>query len=404
MATRTTAAHVWAPLGDRRFRIGSAAFIGAQVVVWAETVGAVEVITSHSASAAAVAAIQTAITLPGMVLGLLAGAVADAFDRRRLLIFSAVGMTAAMALLAVLEASGHAGTATVLLLTAALGTGLAIQIPAFMTAVPEIVPRPLLTAANTFVSAGTNVARAVGPALAGLALLILGSAGLFGLLAIGLALVALGMATAGLRSVRPAEPERLVAAIMTGVRHVRGSPPLRAVMARSALFLLFGSALWAILPLIAVHRLGLEASGFGILLACVGTGAVLAALTLGTLHERAGLERVVSAAGLLLGAVLALLTLVTEPVITGVLLLLAGAAWIAVVPALNTLVALLAPPWVRGRALSVWFLGYNGGLAIGSLLWGLLAETSLAAALLVPAAGLAAGAFAGRVWPLTHDL
>jgi MFS family permease len=87
-----------------------------------------------------------------------------------------------------------------------------------------------------------------------------------------------------------------------------------------------------------------------------------------------------------------------------VLLLLAGAAWIAVVPALNTLVALLAPPWVRGRALSVWFLGYNGGLAIGSLLWGLLAEASLTAALLVPAAGLAAGVFAGRVWPLTHDL
>jgi MFS family permease len=228
-----------------------------------------------------VAAIQTAITLPGMLLALLAGAVADAFDRRVLLVVAGAGMTAAMALLAALTAAGAAGTATVLGLTAALGTGLAILIPAFMTAVPGIVPRPLLSAANTFVSAGTNVARAVGPALAGLALLVLGSAGLFWILAAGLALVVFGLAGAGLSSERPAEPERLGEAVRAGLRYVRHSSPLRNVMARSLLFLLFGSALWAILPLIAVRRLGLGASGFGVLLACVGTGAVLSALVLG---------------------------------------------------------------------------------------------------------------------------
>jgi predicted MFS family arabinose efflux permease len=136
----------------------------------------------------------------------------------------------------------------------------------------------------------------------------------------------------------------------------------------------------------------------------VGTGAVLAALGLGWVQGRASLERVVAGACVLLGAVLALLSVVGDPLITGALLLVAGAAWIAVVPALNTVVALIAPPWVRGRALSVWFLGYNGGLAAGSLAWGVLAEHSLTAALVVPAAGLGASALAGRLWPLAHDL
>jgi MFS family permease len=175
------------------------------------------------------------------------------------------------------------------------------------------------------------------------------------------------------------------------------------VIARSLLFLLFGSALWAILPLIAVRRLDLGASGFGILLACVGTGAVLSALVLGWVRERISLEWIVAGAGVLLGTVLALLTVVRAPVLAGALLLLAGAAWIAVVPSLNTAVALVSPPWVRGRALSVWFLGYNGGLAFGSLAWGFLAEVSLTAALLVPAAGLFASVLARRLWPLHAD-
>jgi MFS family permease len=399
-----TTVHAWAPLGDRRFRIGSAAFIGTQIVVWAQTVGAVAVITSQSGSATAVAAIQTAISLPGLALGLVAGAIADAFDRRLLLIFSAAAMAATMALLAALTAAGAAGTATVLALTAVLGTGLAIQIPVFMTAVPHIVPQRLLTAANTFVSAGTNVARAVGPALAGLVLLALGSAGLFAVLAVVLGVVVVGMATAGLASERPRERERIAPAMLAGLRYVNGSAALRRVILRSLLFLLLGSALWAILPLIAVRRLDIGPSGFGVLLACVGTGAVLAAVALGWVQGRVSLERIVAGACVVLGITLALLSVVDAPALTGALLLAAGASWIAVVPALNTVVALISPPWVRGRALSVWFLGYSGGLAVGSLAWGVLAEHSLTAAVLVPAAGLVLSAFAGRLWPLSHDL
>jgi hypothetical protein len=105
----------------------------------------------------------------------------------------------------------------------------------------------------------------------------------------------------------------------------------------------------------------------------------------------------------LLGAVLALLTTVRTPVVAGALLLVAGAAWIAVVPTLNTVVALVTPAWVRGRALSVWFLGYNGGLALGSLAWGFLADVSIDAALLVPAGGLAVSVLARHRWPLQVD-
>ena len=118
-----------APLRDARFRVAWFAFLAAQVVIWAQTVGAVDVITGESGSASLVALIQTAISVPGVVLSLLAGAVADVVDRRRLLVAAGVAMAVPMAVLAALTVAGAATPALVLLLTAALGAGLAMFLP-----------------------------------------------------------------------------------------------------------------------------------------------------------------------------------------------------------------------------------------------------------------------------------
>src|SRR5215207_879622 len=133
----------WAPLRDVRFRATWGAFLAAQVVIWAETVGAVDVITDQSSSAALVALIQTAISVPGVVLALFAGAVADVIDRRRLLVGASLSMAAAMAALAALTAADAATPAVVLVVTAALGAGLAMFLPAFSATVPDLVPRKL---------------------------------------------------------------------------------------------------------------------------------------------------------------------------------------------------------------------------------------------------------------------
>jgi MFS family permease/quinol monooxygenase YgiN len=397
--THAGAPSALAPLRDPRFRLSWLAFLAAQVVIWSQTVGAVDVITAQSGSAAVVAAIQTAISLPGVALALLAGAVADVFDRRRLVIGATLAMLVAMAALAALTSAGAASPAVVLAMTAALGAGLATFLPAFSAAVPDIVPRAMLAPAVAITNVSVNVARAVGPAAAGLVLAVAGADVLFWLLTGVLALVVVALA-ASAPSVVPEHPERIAHAVRAGARYARFSAPLRAVLVRTALFILLGSALWALLPVVAVERLDLAASDFGLLLACVGGGAVAGASLLPRLQARLSGEAIVAGGGVAVGAALVALSLVTHPVVAAAVLVLVGVAWIAVLTALLTTAQLIAPAWVRGRALASWLLAYQAGFAVGGVLWGVIADASLQAALVVAAAGLALAGVIGRLLPM----
>ena len=394
---RAAVPSAFAPLRDARFRVAWAAFLGAQVVIWAQSVGAVEVITERSGSATLVALIQTAISAPGVALALFAGAIADVVDRRRMLVGATLAMTATMASLAVLTVVGAAAPAVVLALTAALGAGLAMFIPAFSAAVPELVARPLLPPAIAITNASVNIARAAGPALAGVLIGTAGAGGLFWVLAGVLAAVALMLVVAGPPASVPDRPERIAAAVRAGARYARFSAPLRTIILRTALFVTLGSVLWAILPLVAVRRLGLDSSGFGLLLGCVGAGAVAGVTVLPRIQARLAPEALTAAGSVLLAGVFVLLAAVDHRVVVAGVLLIAGVAWITVLTVLITAVQATAASWVRGRALATWLLAYQLGLALGSLAWGLVADASLTAALLVPAAGLVLSALAGRV-------
>ena len=378
----------WAPLREVRFRVTWTAFLGAQLVIWAQTVGAVDVITAQTDAAAPVAAVQAAISLPGVVLALLAGAVADVLDRRLLLVRSTLVMAAAMAALAVATAlEGVATPAVVLALTVVLGAGLALFVPIFIAMVPDLVPRPLLAPAVSLGGVSVNLARAAGPALAGLMIGALGASGLFWALAAVLCAVTVALAVRGPRGTVPERPERIREAIRAGARYARHAPPLRRVTLRTALYVVPGSAMWAILPVIAVRSLGLDASGFGLLLGCVGVGAVVAALLL-------------AAGAALMATVLAALAVLEAPAPAAAVLMLAGASWITVMTAMNTVAQSVTPAWVRGRAIAAWLLAYQGGLTLGSIAWGLVADVDLQAALLIPAAVLAVAALGPRLLPL----
>jgi MFS family permease/quinol monooxygenase YgiN len=386
-----------APLRDARFRVAWFAFLAAQVVIWAQTVGAVDVITRESGTASLVALIQTAISVPGVVLSLFAGAVADVLDRRRLLVAASLAMAASMGALTVLTAAGAATPALVLVLTAALGAGLAMFLPVFSATVPDLVPRRLLAPAIAITNVSVNVARAVGPALAGVMIAVAGPGGLFGVLT-GVLVVVVGLlAVYGPRDTAPARPERIGPAVRTGARYARFSAPLRTVIARTALFVLFGSAMWALLPVVTVQRLGLDASAFGLLMACVGGGAVAGAAMLPRLQGALGYNGLAAAGSLVLAGVLASLAVVKTPLLAGAILLVAGVAWIAVVTSLLTAAQLVAPAWVRGRAIAAWMLAFQLGLALGGVLWGLAADASLRTALLAAAAALVATVVLGRV-------
>jgi MFS family permease len=376
-------------------------FLGVQLANWSETVGAVAVIAEQSDSPALLALVQAASTAPAVVLALPAGAIADMIDRRRLLIALVGSTSASMALLAALVAAGLAPPAVVLLLTLAMGAAIAMAIPAFASLIPDFVPSGELAAAVTLNGISINLARALGPAIAGLTLLVLSPTALFTLLAAALAALALLLLAAPPDAAAERAGERLGAAMRAGLQFARSSERLQAVLARGFAFVVPASALWALLPAVTVSQLGLDAAAFGGILAALGTGAVLGAQLLPWLREHLGLDALVRL-GSVYGAVnLVLLATVHETALAVATLVVAGGAWIAVLSSLNTAAQLAAPAAVRGRALSINQLVFAAGMAGGSVAWGLVAEAAgLHATLLAAAALLVASLSAAGRWRL----
>jgi MFS family permease len=235
-----------------------------------QSVAAAWLMTSLSPSPTLVALVQTATSLPFLIATLPAGALADIVDRRKLLIVVQVWMSLVTLALAVLTWVGAMTPALLLALTFALGLGWAVNLPIWQSIQPDLVPRRELAQAVTLGGINVNISRAVGPAIGGLLIAIAGPAGVF-LINAATFLVGLFVFWRWRGVPLDAElPERLPGAVRTGLRYVRNEPAL----VRASLFMVGGSAIMALLPLVARQQLGLGSGGYGMLLGCFGAGAV----------------------------------------------------------------------------------------------------------------------------------
>ncbi|HUO86738.1 MAG TPA: MFS transporter [Thermoanaerobaculia bacterium] len=383
----------WSPLSVRLFRTLWLATLASNLGTWLQSVGAAWLMTELTTSATLVALVQAATSLPMFLLALPAGALADVVDRRRLLLVSQSWMLVVAGLLGAATLAGATTPALLLAATFALGLGAAFNQPAWQAIIPELVPREQLAQAVTLGSVGFNLARAAGPALGGLLVATAGAGANFLLNAASF----LGVIVVLYRWRRPAEKpvlpaERVLGAMRTGLRYVRHSPAVLAVIARGAAFVLCASSLWALLPLVARDELGSGPAGYGGLLAALGAGAVAAAFALPRLRRGRSVEPVVVAGALVFAAgTLALAWLRSFPLLL-VALVLAGGAWLSALSSLNVAIQTMLPDWVRARALSVYMLVFFGGLAGGSALWGALAERwGSALALSLSALGIVVG-------------
>jgi len=392
-----------APLRRGGFRAVWSALGGSQLVIWMNTVGAVTVIASVSDSPTLIALVQTANSVPAVLLALFTGAVADIVDRRRFALGSQLLMLTAVTGLAALTLSDAITAPAALGLTFALGAGMATTVVIYQTLTPDFVSRTELPAAVALNGVAINLARAAGPALAGLVIAVLSAGALFTIEAVLVVLVI--SIVFGLRPPdrEPGAAERLAPAMRAGMRFVRFSWPLRTVLVRSGLFSLCASALWALLPVVALHRLDLSSRGFGLLLGCVGAGAIMGATLLPRLRRRVPLDRLIVGASLGVGAGLVGLAYIPSPMLVGLTVFLTGACWLTVLSSLNTSAQRVAPGWVRARTLASYQLVMQGGLALGSLTWGLVTGgAGVQTALLVAAGGLAVGVLGARRWPLSR--
>ena len=364
----------WSPLAEPIFRALWIATVVSNIGTWMEDVGESWLMVSLTTSPILVALVETAGSLPVVLLALPAGALADVVDRRRLLLITQSWMLVSAAVLGVFTLAGMVTPWVLLLLTFILGLGSAMNGPALQAIIPELVPRRELSAAVTLAGVAVNVSRAVGPALGGLLVAAAGSGIVFLLNAVsflGVMVVIYRWQPAPQQSMMP--PEHIFGAVRAGLRYARHAPELLAAFLRAGVFILCASALWALLPLQARHALGLGSFGYGILLGCIGAGAVAGAAFLPKVRHKVSNNRLVVGATVLFASVTAVLAHVHVPVVAGAAMILGGIAWITVMSSFNTAAQAAAPAWARARVLSIYLLVFMGGMAVGSAVWGAVA-------------------------------
>jgi MFS family permease len=392
----------WAPLRFTVFRWLWLASMVSNVGSWMQSVGAQWFLVHAAHAAILVSLVQTADMLPDVLFGIVGGVLADTLDRRRLLIAVQLGLVVATSLLAALTIAGRLTPALLLMFTFVIGTGSVLGIPAYQSLVPELVPRNQITAAAQLSSINVNLARAVGPAIAGILIAHTGVGGVFALdaatfLVYGL-VVALWRPT---RGTSPHIPERFISALRAGGRYVRYAPIVRRILLRTGLFLVPASALWALLPLVASRQLRLGSSGYGLLLTALGIGAVTGAAVLSKVRARLSSNHLVQLVGAVFGLVLIATILIRSTVFVVIVLVPAGMAWVAMLATVNSLLQLFLPSWVRARGLSVYQMVLFGAQGLGALLWGVVADSfGLTVAFLIAAGLTIASAASIRIWPL----
>ena len=369
-------AHPWAPLANSVFRALWIASLASNIGTWMQNVGAGWLMTELNSSPLYVALVQTATSLPVFLIGIPAGAAADLFDRRRLLIFTQAFMAVAAGLLGWLTFIGKASPIVLLLTTFALGIGSTLNNPAWQAMLPEIVPRRDLPQAISLNSVGFNLARAVGPAIGGFLLAAFNPGSVFILNALSFAgvIIVLFLWKRAPKPQSTTANESIVSATWAGLRYVRYSPGIRAVLIRSGTFIIGGSAIWAILPTFAQSDLHSTATGYGILLGCLGIGSMIGALLLAKFRLRFSPDQLLVLSAALWGVVTALLGWLDYFPLAAIAMLAGGVAWVAEMSTFNVAAQTVLPSWVRARALAAYLLVFQGGMAISSMLWGVVAE------------------------------
>jgi len=400
---KNTQITAFTPLKRGAFRKLWIANLVSNIGTWMHDVGAGWLMTSLAPDPFMVSLVQVSVVLPGFLLTLPAGALADIVDRRFCLLTAILWMALMAGGLGLITISGVVTPWSLVALTFGLGIGTAMMMPTFNALIPDLVPRKELTAAVTLSSISQNITRAVGPAIAGGVIALAGPGPVFLLNAISFTAIFIVIYRYQSKQPRSTLPsERFIGALQTGFRFFRQSPALQTVMIRSVAFFIMMSGLFAFLPLIVRQEVGAGAQIYGLLLASLGLGAVTLGLALPRFRAQFSSDTILMA-GTIIGA-LALLGLayIRSTILLVPVMFVAGGSWISGVSTLQVSTQLSLPAWIRARGISIFMFSFLGSMALGAVSWGRLASaTSTTIALSVAVVfGLLFGLIASR-WKLS---
>ncbi len=365
-------------------------------------VGAAWLMTSISTSSDMVALVQASTALPIMLFSLTAGAIADNFGRRQVMLIAQGFMLTVSVLLTVFAYLGLITPWLLLSFTFLIGCGTALNNPSWQASVGDMVPRADLPAAVVLNSMGFNLTRSVGPAIGGIIVAAAGAAAAFAVNALSY----VGLITVLFRW-KPQLPkatlprESLGAAMGAGIRYVVMSPNIGKVLLRALIFGFTSGAILALLPLVARDLVGGGPLTYGVMLGAFGIGAVGGALISGRLRRMLASETMVRCAFFGFAVCAWTSALSSQAWQTALGLLLGGACWVIALSHFNTTVQISTPRWVVGRALSIYQTAAFGGIALGSWVWGVVAEShGVEYALVVSGFAMLAGGALGFLVPL----
>jgi MFS family permease len=383
-----------APFRYRTFSVLWCATVIANTGTWMQSAAAGWFMTSLNPDPFIVSLVQVAASLPMFIFAIVAGALADIFDRRKLIIVIQIIVTLLIVGFTFMIRLSLVTPTSLLVFVFLVTTAAALIMPVWQSIVSQLVPRTLIQPAVALNSAGVNVSRAVGPALAGVIIAAWGMAAPFWLNAISnLAVIAaLGWwRPVGSDAVRSVPSERFFLAVGAGLRYARHNPHLRATQLHALGFFLFASAYWALLPLVARDQITGGATLYGLLLGTIGVGAVAGAFAVPWLKSRLGADGLVAVGAMGTAIALLLFAFARQAATAFAASAIAGISWIVVLVTLNVSAQVALPEWVRGRGLSIYMTVMFGALTLGSAIWGKIAAwTGLPAAQVIAALGAAA--------------
>jgi MFS family permease len=362
-----------APFRHQAFRMIWFANLSSALGATIQSVGAAWLMTALTTSHVLIATVQVSTTVPIMLFGIFAGAIADNFERRRVMLAAQAGMFVAAMLLAGLTWAGLMNPFLLIALTLCVGTGTALNSPAWQASVRQQVGTRDLPQAISLNTIAFNLARSVGPALGGLLISLWSSSAAFLVNAICVMImiqVLLRWRPDGPHPVR----KPMLPAIALGLRFCAGSDPVRRILLRG-LVLGFGVAGYqALVPAVVRDRLKGDEIDFGLMLGLFGIGSIIAALFVGGARRRWGTEAVLT--GATLAFVVAQFVLGEAHSLTEALpaTFIAGGAWVATLTTINVAMQMRSPEEIIGRCLSIYQAITFGGMALGSWVWGALAD------------------------------
>lgn len=336
-------------------------------------VAAAWLMTDLTPSHQLVALVQASATVPIMLFGVFAGAIADNYDRRLVMLVAQVGMLTVSSLLAALTYAGLISPFLLLAFTLTVGIGTALNSPAWQASVRQQVAPAELPQAITLNSISFNIARSVGPALGGLLISVWDVSFAFAINAlsyVGLILVLVWWKPER----RPISPRPILPAVWIGIRFCASNDALRRILLRSFALGVSLSAYQALLPTVISDQIGGNEIDFGLMLGLFGIGSITSAPLTSKIRRRIGLEGVLALGAAMTVAALSILAAVSTIRFALPAAFIAGMAWVMILTTVNTAVQLRSPEDILGRCLSIYQAVTFGGMAIGAWTWGAVAD------------------------------